>query len=172
MLSSYWGFLDQYGPNNQGGGRRRGAVHPHGMSPVLQADELRGNTSRQRTSGMNHSIYKPHHGQVNMAASTTASVLLDPHHQPPPGAYQRRPHVFPQPRTSLMEEDEYPSGAQTPQQYVSNLGEPFMSGGLQSVIGSREEDPAEQPVAAGVLGLLNQFQRVQGAGNGRGGVNI
>ncbi|RPB29502.1 APG9-domain-containing protein [Terfezia boudieri ATCC MYA-4762] len=172
MLSSYWGFLDQYGPNNQGGGRRRGAVHPHGMSPILQADEVRGNTGRQRTGGMSHSIYRGHHAPINMAASATASVLLDAHHQPPPGAYQRRPYVFPQPTASLMEEDEYPSGVQTPQHYVSNLGEPFLSGGLQSVIGSREDDPAEPPVAAGVLGLLNQFQRVQGTGGGRGGVNI
>lgn len=56
------------------------------------------------------------------------------------------------------------------QQFVSDLGEPFMSGGLQSVADNFEEDSAEPPVAAGVLGLLNHFQRVQGGG--RGGVNI
>jgi len=169
MLSSYWGFLDQYGPNNQGG-RRRGAVHPMTISPVLQPDELRSGGNRQRPGGMHNSMYRGYHPSANMAASTTASFLLDPHHQPPPNAYQRRPHIFPQPAASLVEESEDISRAQTPQQYISNLGEPFMSGGLHNTTENREEDPAEPPVAAGVLGLLNHFQRVQSGG--RGGVNI
>ena len=147
MLSSYWGFLDQYGRNNQGGARR------------------------QRAGAMHHStIYKGPHPSANITASATASMLLDPHHQPPPGAYNRRPHIFPQPATSLVEEDEYISRSQTRQQFRSDLGEPFMSGGLQSVADNGEEDSAEPPVAAGVLGLLNHFQRVQSGG--RGGVNI
>lgn len=172
MISSYWGFLDQYGPNNQAGGRRRGVIHTNTLSPTLQADELRG--GRPRTSGMHHSMYRGHPGPMNMGASTAGSVLLDPHHQPLPGAFQRRQHGFPHqqhPTSSLLEEDEYLTGAQTPQQYVSNLGEPFMSA-RYSATASGEEDRSDPQVAAGVLGLLDQFQRVQKTGAARGAVNI
>ncbi|KAF8469107.1 autophagy protein Apg9-domain-containing protein [Kalaharituber pfeilii] len=175
MLSSYWGFLDQYGPNNQGGNRRRGApMHPSGLSPVLHGEDVRG-TNRGRATGMQHSIYRPLHHQGTMAAST-ASVLLDPHHQPPPSVYQRRPAMFnQQPAASLMEEEEFEFRAHTPNQYVSNLGDPFMSARISATVGGEEAEEqgeaGQGQVAAGVLGLLNQFQRVQGTG-ARGPVNL
>ena len=155
MLSSYWGFLDQYGPNNQGGGRRRGQIHPAVLSPMLQPDDARGG-GRARASGMQHSIYRPYN-----AANMTTSMLLDPHHLPSPGPQQRRGYQHA--TSSLLEEDEIPSGARSPQHYRSNLGDPFLSTGLSATVGV-EDDRSDPEAAAGVLGLLNQFQRVQNGG--------
>jgi len=108
--------------------------------------------------------FQGHHAPAKIAASATSSVLLDPYHshQALPGAYQRRPYVFPQSTASLMEEDEYPSGVQTPHNYVSNLGEPFSSWGLQStsVIESRADDAAEPPGAVAGQYLMSGLRWV------------
>lgn len=172
MISSYWGFLDQYGPHNQGG-RRRGVMLPGGVSPIIHTEDHRNTRLRggPLPGGIHQSMYGGlhHRPQVNMAAST-ASVLLDPHHMPPPQTYQRRQPpgtTYQHPSTqSVMEESIH-----RPNQYVSNLGDPFMSTRLSATVDADEEDPEDKQAAAGVLGLLNQFQRVQNNG-GRGGVNI
>lgn len=213
MLTSYYNFIDNYGPNHRNGApylhSTRQSFHapptfPGMMSPILAGDlhgpctSRFGKVDRPRGSKRSnvafgippgqHSVLHrtPRFAPTGGHSSPTASILLDPQHQPiaPGSRKQRKPGAQPGLRSSRrplddpLEDDEgvledaRPSGEHGSEGAVddSNLGESWKT----TRAGTRDEDLGDGAQATqhdggpGVLGLVYQFSKAQTEGRGTG----
>ena len=193
MLTSYYGFLDNYaGPgrgNYAGRLQGRGQFHPppafpnafgpttpHAQSPDLGAlPHTRGPTARM--AGQRRSLRQSTAGR----SSPIGSTLLDPHHQPALSAarsprqaaqsrYQASLHHLP--GAALAEDG--PSRARPDVRSAiddeSAIGESWRASRLAHNDEDEDEDEDEDGDAdrGGVLQLLHEFSKVQTQGRGAG----
>ncbi|KAJ5898866.1 hypothetical protein N7495_003610 [Penicillium taxi] len=193
MLASYYGFLDQYGPNHQPVGRR--PFHPPPGLPTLgsPATDLGGFTDRYdakrpgQTVGFGHSILGGASKFRPMLAgdhrSPAASMLLDPHHQPSSPdlrftqTHMKRANVLRDVARSQYQmkhpiyDAEEPLSQEIPKSNLAGAS----SGNFDTVSNpdnswrmnpdgieedaEEDEDIDQITGGAGVLGLLQQFQK-------------
>lgn len=156
MLSSYWGFLDQYGSHTAGTRRRA----PPFKVAAHQADGFRNSRGFHPSS----------RNQVNNMAASTNSILLDPHHRPLMND-RRHKSTSGGLMYSTIEAEEGISSSTPQREFLSSLGGSYASA-RASGTPTLEEDPGDEVAAAGVLGLLNQIHRVPANGGRGAGVNI
>lgn len=187
MLASYYGFLDHYGGNRASHGKRQ--FHPPPTFPPLGSPSMiePGNFGdRHSTVGMPRYV-NPGLGD---------SILLDPHHQPSASGfrvsnrnptysrYRSRPS---RPASGPIEDDESPSAetrnpaTKSPHNGAfggsdSNLGDSWrvnLMGDIQEDDGEEEGENVDAIAGgAGVLGLIQQFQKVNKDNRGRNTVGI
>lgn len=187
MLASYYGFLDHYGNKNHPTGRR--PFHPPPGLPTLTspaAGEL-GQLPESRPglqSVAGGSRFRPMLGDQR---SPAPSLLLDPHHQPSTTGFRQAGRTIPyqrsrlarsqHPLTNAVEDDEEERDSATKQPVTgassgaaatddSNLGDSWRMNSL----GMDEDEAAERENldaiagGAGVLGLIQQFQKANTEG--------
>lgn len=191
MLASYYGFLDNYG----GGGNLRPSgrrpFHPPPAFPTLGSPSVMdiGNPHPHPRRSTTGPLRFAGHGEQ---MTESPSMLLDPHHQP--AAFNGRTNNHrssraPAPVISepIADEDEdESSAAATPgihrtatstggaaNESESNLGDSWR---VNLLGGSGSDDEGENVdhivEGPGVLGLIQQFQRVNHDGRGRTNVGI
>ena len=194
MLASYYGFLDNYGGGGGGNPRPSGRrpFYPPPAFPTLGSPSVMdmGNHHphpRQSTTG------PLRFGGPGEQMSESPSMLLDPHHQP--AALNNRTNIAPTYRSSrapapvisepIIDEDESSANA-TPAIHTtaastggivneseSNLGDSWRMNLLGGSDGDDEGENVDHIVEGpGVLGLIQQFQRVNHDGRGRTNVGI
>jgi len=201
MLASYYGFLDQYGPNPRQGApyvqpstRRR--FHPPPSFPTLASPP--GAERWDRHLGHQSTIRASRFGAA-MPSSPVPSMLLDPHHQPSASGFRsmhRAPtqsrYRPPRPRHPISDTIEDENEASAAEASGATATQPVSSGGVgasESNLGESwrtnlagEVDDSDTPEerenvdaiagGAGVLGLIQQFQKVSNEGRGRAPVGI
>lgn len=194
MLASYYGFLDHYGTNHHPNGRRPFHPPPTLPTVGGPTAAELGNLPESRPapqSMLGASRYRP---MVGDQRSPAPSMLLDPHHQPSTSGFRQIGRNFPYQRSRLarpqhplsepVEEDEQSSqdvrdlsarqpvagtssgGAATDD---SNLGDSWRMNPLgRDEEGAGEAGEGENIDAiaggAGVLGLIQQFQKANTEG--------
>lgn len=196
MLASYYGFLDNYGTNNQGGRR---PFHPPPTLPTLGSPSLGGIPDRydpqQPRPGapfgqsLVASRFRP--TQAGENRSPAPSMLLDPHHQPSSSGFRPAGRTAPHARSRLARsqfpmddpnEDEELSSQMNARDSgtrargtaaggssggigtdESNLGDSWRMNPLGREDGAEDgnegEDVDDIAGGAGVLGLIQQFQK-------------
>ncbi|PLB50239.1 autophagy protein Apg9 [Aspergillus steynii IBT 23096] len=191
MLASYYGFLDHYGGTRPAHPAAKRQFHPPPAFPTMGSPSMvdPGNVGdRQSIVGV------PRFGPPGLGDS----VLLDPHHQPSASgfrtsnrnpAYSRYRASRPsRPVSDPLEDEESPS-AETRSPAVKKSPHHAAVGGSDSnlgdswrvnLMGDIEEDDGEEEGenvdaiagGAGVLGLIQQFQKVNKDNRGRNTVGI
>ncbi|KAF2687768.1 autophagy-related protein 9 [Lentithecium fluviatile CBS 122367] len=181
MLASYYGFLETYTTQPQGGynGRlqgRGGSFHPppqfpndYGpssriMPPPGMDMTLRG-INRGPAGRQTSARRTPRSGPSSGPSEPINSTLLDPHHQPQASALRGSPRQGPHGRyrSSL-----HPVSDQTTRiEEESTLGDSWRTSRLAQNDDDEEEE-APGGNQGGVLQLLRQFSKAQAEGRGAG----
>lgn len=204
MLASYYGFLDNYGTNNQPSSRR--PFHPPPGLPTLGSNstaDLGGYPERydpqSRTTGFAGGPYGPQSiiGGSRLRPtmpgdqrSPAPSMLLDPHHQPSTSGFRpARNGNYQRSRLARPIEDPIEDDEQSQEVRDSSNRQPATTGASSGGVGTSdsnlgdswrmnplpkddanadEEDEDENIDAiaggAGVLGLIQQFQKANTEG--------
>jgi autophagy-related protein 9 len=180
MLASYYGFLETYTSQPQGGynGRlqgRGGSFHP---PPQFPNNFGQGSQVAQST-GMEATVRGTSRGPAGRQASTRRtpkpglfgpsesinSTLLDPHHHPQVSALRGSPRQGPQGRfrTSLQSVPDQSNRIEE----ESTLGDSWRTSRLAQN-DDEDEEEAQGNNQGGVLQLLRQFSKAQAEGRGAG----
>lgn len=203
MLTSYYNFIDNYGPNQRPGAPfHTPPAFPGMMSPTLAAeahgpaigrlDRARGPNRSTIMSGIKSGQHSLHHRSSRFTpvagqASPTASILLDPQHQPTRTGLRSQRKLGTQSRLRDSRkpiqdpiEDEEEGLGENGQQYTgdgsergledSNLGESWKTtrAGTRDEEGEGEVQAYNHDRGPGVLGLVYQFSKAQNEGRGAG----
>ena len=197
MLASYYGFLDNYGASptatNQTAIGRRSLQPPSETIPSGGGEKLENRNQTRNTLGQQQST-------TGLGATSPArSILLDPHHQPSTSGFVRSGyrnssgyHHHPryrsnrQPQGGILNEDESHSNSPRRQgggQTIGNNDDSNIEGSWRINLmeqgdsereGEEEEEEGENVdnviKGAGVLGLIQQFQKANKEGRGRTGI--
>lgn len=212
MLASYYGFLDNYGPNPRSAHpTQRRQFHPPPTFPTLGSpsgyeiggiaerfDHATGRHALGPPIGLHSTMRRSRFGTADLGdhASPAPSMLLDPHHQPSAsGMRSVNRGLYPRHRTSrppfsisdtIEDDDESPtredrrSGQPTastggPGTSESNLGDSWRMNLMGNADGSRADESEDVDAitgGAGVLGLIQQFQKANSGSRGRTAVDI
>lgn len=176
MLASYLGFMDQYHPGHKQG-KRQQPTHPSMISPNLTSDNNiaggrwphpRRGPQDQRVPHLNQSVYRDAPNRMTTSMMMRSS-LLDHHHQPTSTGLGARSTRFHPPNMDkpLKEEDSEEASSQGGiQGYRGQLGESFVSQGVETTEDAFDDGVESAGASAGVLGLLNQFVAAHGEGGG------
>lgn len=162
MLASYYGFLDNYGPPT-----RRPFTMPGGGASDKPRFPLSSDNPphRLRPDPGRPDPRDTHHHPGYSAVGVGQSMLLDPHHQPKPLARSRPPAI-----TESIAENESPGKSHsqsqpTPSAIGSSLDDSWRMNLGDDDGDDRDPDNDAEDVdhvveGPGVLGLIQQFQRV------------
>lgn len=199
MLASYYGFLDNYGANPRPGPSGRRPFHPPPTFPTLgspSAIDMGPQPPRPGAQSTTLRFGAP--GTMGEHMSPVPSMLLDPHHQPTtmsrinahrPSYRSSRAPVISDP---IADEDESAATDAPPAPRAAGQNTATSSGGgvevtsesnlgdswRMNLVGSGEDEDEEGEnvdnivEGPGVLGLIQQFQKVNHDGRGRTGVGI
>lgn len=199
MLASYYGFLDNYGANPRPGPSGRRPFHPPPTFPTLgspSAIDMGPQPPRPGAQSTTLRFGAP--GTMGEHMSPVPSMLLDPHHQPTtmsrinahrPSYRSSRAPVISDP---IADEDESAATDAPPAPRAAGQNTATSSGGgveatsksnlgdswRMNLVGSGEDEDGEGEnvdnivEGPGVLGLIQQFQKVNHDGRGRTGVGI
>jgi autophagy-related protein 9 len=186
MLASYYGFLENYVPNARAGPQDRGAQPPGGRHFPIHGP---GAHSALRASQLGLPV------PVAVHNSLMQSILLDPHHQPSTTGHRPAAAAAPharyrtarqtQPATdTIRDEDEEMDARQVSSRPTtlsheidttddSQLEESWrlhLAGDVDPDEADEKEDVQAVVGGAGVLGLIQQFQKVSSEGRGAVGI--
>lgn len=185
MMASYYGFIEAYAEQPQGGynGRLQGrgaSFYPppqfpnnfgHGSNAGSHFGQPTGvdvtaRATSRGPSGRNTSTRRPpRSGLYPGPSETLTSTVLDPHHQPSASTFRSSPRHGPQGRYRPMSD-------QAPRiEEESTLGDSWRTSKLAQG-DDDEEDEAPAGNQGGVLQLLRQFSKAQAEGRGAAGVGV
>ncbi|THC89705.1 hypothetical protein EYZ11_010856 [Aspergillus tanneri] len=187
MLASYYGFLDHYGGTNRAAHpSSKRPFHPPPAFPTLGSPSV---VEMGHVGGDRASTLGPRFGAAGLGdhASPAPSVLLDPHHQPSASGFRTVPRNAAYSRYRLsrpgraisdpIEDDDESPSTETRSPAMrkslhsgatgtsdSNLGDSWRMNVMGDIEDDEGEDGGENVEAiaggAGVLGLIQQFQKV------------